>query len=59
MSFKLAGKGQKGKKNGYADEVRSGICPYCGKKGFYNISHKYERCQCCGLHRVMKPWPDL
>ncbi|MFC1917028.1 hypothetical protein ACFLXH_00040 [Chloroflexota bacterium] len=46
------------KKRRYLEELKAGICPYCGKRGFYAISSQYQRCQCCGLYRVISPWEN-
>ena len=52
--------GRNGKRgNGNGSGVRFGFCPYCGRKGFYKVPRQYERCRCCGLHRMLMPGQDF
>ncbi len=49
--------GKRGNRNG--NGVRFGFCPCCGRKGFYKVPCRYERCRCCGLHRILLPGQDF
>jgi len=60
VAASMAINGQNGKrlyKNG--NGVRFGFCPHCGRKGLYKVPHQYERCRCCGLHRILLPGQDF
>jgi hypothetical protein len=39
--------------------VRYAYCPSCSKKGYYKVPRQYERCRCCGLHRILPPGQDF
>ena len=58
VAYVAAINGQNGK-SGNGNGVRFGFCPYCGKKGFYKVPHRYERCRCCGLRRILVPGQDF
>ena len=46
-----------GDRNG--NGIKFVYCPYCNKKGLYKMARRYERCRCCGLHRVLLPGQDF
>jgi hypothetical protein len=46
-------------KNRNGNGLRFAYCPRCNKKGLYKVAHWYERCRCCGLHRVLLPGQDF
>ncbi len=39
--------------------LKFAYCPCCNKKGLYKVARRYERCRCCGLHRVLLPGQDF
>ena len=46
-------------KNRNGNGLRFAYCPHCNKKGLYKVARRYERCRCCGLHRVLLPGQDF
>ncbi len=52
-----------GYRNGKGENRNNGLkfayCPCCNKKGLYKVARRYERCRCCGLHRVLLPGQDF
>ena len=46
-------------KRGTGNGVRFGFCPRCGRKELYKVPRGYERCRCCGLHRILLPGQDF
>jgi hypothetical protein len=46
-------------RRGNGNGKKLGICPCCGRKGLYKIPRQYERCRCCGLHRILVPGQDF
>ena len=55
--------GVAGCRNGKGENRNNGLkfayCPCCNKKGLYKVARRYERCRCCGLHRVLLPGQDF
>ena len=51
----VAGRGKPRNGNG----LRFAYCPHCARKGLYKVARRYERCRCCGLHRMLLPGQDF
>ncbi len=58
MAAEAAIKSRNGRRRN-GESLKFSFCPCCGRKGLYKVPRSYERCRCCGLHRIILPGQDF